>query len=214
MEGSNPSSVNVINSAPMANFNTLSVIRYEKLSKIGEGTYGTVYRARDKITNKIVALKRIRQLAEKSGSGFPLTSIREIKLLKQLTHPNIVELYNISVGRKVDSVFLVFEYCIHDFARLIDEKVYTFNETEIKRILYDLLSATDYLHKNFIFHRDLKLSNLLINERGQLKLADFGLGRLFSSPLHNYTPRVVTLWYRSPELLLNENKYHSAVDIW
>src|SRR5437879_4751762 len=113
MDNNNNSNNNLI----MANYNTLSVVRYEKLSKIGEGTYGTVYRARDLHNNNIVALKRIRQLsvASAGSSGFPLTSIREIKLLKELTfHPNCVQLLNISVGRKVDSVFLVFEYCIQD----------------------------------------------------------------------------------------------------
>jgi serine/threonine protein kinase len=183
------------NTSVMSYYSTSSVVSYHKLNKIGEGTYGTVYKALDSSTGRIVALKKIRMLADKSGSGFPLTSIREIKLLKLLSsHDNIVELQCVAVGRKVDSVFLVFEYCVADLASLIDSNLYNFNEAEIKRILYDLLSAVHYLHKNFIFHRDLKLSNLLINEQGQLKLADFGLARSFSIPLDIYTPRVVTLW--------------------
>ena len=128
------------------------------------GTYGTVWRARDKRTNEIVALKKIRMMKDKAG--FPLTSIREIQILKSLKHPNIVMLHDISVARRTDGVFLVFEYCEHDLAGIIDKLNRPFNEGQIKRMLLQLLSAIAYLHRNFIMHRDLKLSNLLMNNQG------------------------------------------------
>jgi len=185
---------------------------FEKLNRIGEGTYGTVYRARDKESGEIVALKKLRMKKEKGG--FPLTSVREIKILKAMKHPNIVNLKEVSVGKKSDSIFLVFEYCEHDFGGLLDRIDRPFSEAEVKTIMLQLLSSVEYMHSNFVLHRDLKLSNLLMNNKGVLKLADFGLARLFSNPLQSYTPKVVTLWYRSPELLLGSDKYHTAVDMW
>eukprot|EP00472_Partenskyella_glossopodia_P006305 CAMPEP_0197523702 /NCGR_PEP_ID=MMETSP1318-20131121/8583_1 /TAXON_ID=552666 /ORGANISM="Partenskyella glossopodia, Strain RCC365" /LENGTH=344 /DNA_ID=CAMNT_0043076479 /DNA_START=1 /DNA_END=1035 /DNA_ORIENTATION=- len=196
----------------MGNFGTCPVSNYEKINRIGEGTYGTVYRGRDKKTGEIVALKKVRLMDEKNG--FPLTSIREIQILRKLKHPNVVALLEITVGRKPDSVFLVFEYCSHDFAELVDSMVRPFKASEIKCVMLQLLSALDHLHKNFIIHRDLKLANLLITKNGQLKIADFGLARIFGNPLKSYTPRVVTLWYRAPELLLGCKTYHTAVDMW
>ncbi len=196
----------------MENFSTISVGRFEKLQRLGEGTYGTVYRARDRETGEIVALKKLRMSREKSG--FPLTSIREIRLLRSLDHPNIVKLKFVAVGRRADSIFLVFEYCLHDYATLIDRRLKPFTEGEVKSIMLQLLSSVDFLHSNFILHRDLKLSNLLFNAENQLKLADFGLARRFSNPLKDYTRGVCTLWYRSPELLLGSDRYHSGVDSW
>lgn len=196
----------------MDSYGCRPVTCFEKLNRIGEGTYGTVYRARDKDNGRIVALKKLRMKKEKGG--FPLTSIREIAILKSLHHPNIVTLHEVSVGRKLDSIFLVFEYCEHDFAGLLDHIARPFTEAETKTILLQLLSATDYMHSNFVIHRDLKLSNLLMNNKGLLKLADFGLARLFSNPLKEYTPKVVTLWYRCPEILLGCTQYHTAVDMW
>lgn len=172
----------------------------------------SVYRALDKSSGELVALKKIRPVKEKSG--FPLTSIREVQLLQQVHHPHIIRLREMAVGRKVENIFLVFDYCSHDLATLIDRMTRPFTEAEVKRILLQLLSAVDYLHRNFIIHRDLKLSNLLIDDRGRLKLADFGLARLFGNPLTAMTPKVVTLWYRAPELLFGTDKYHSAVDMW
>lgn len=185
---------------------------FHKLNKIGEGTYGTVYRAKDKATQEIVALKKLRM--DKEKSGFPLTSIREIKILRSLQHPNVVQLREVAVGRKPDSIFLVFEYCEHDFAALLDRMTRSFHESEVKTIMLQLLEAVNHLHRNFIVHRDLKLSNLLMNSKGVIKLADFGLARLFGNPLREYTPKVVTLWYRPPELLLGSETYHTAVDMW
>ncbi|GAB5369078.1 hypothetical protein AAMO2058_001374400 [Amorphochlora amoebiformis] len=198
--------------AIMGHFGTTPVSKYEKIHVIGEGTYGKVYLGRDTESNEIVALKRVRLMDEKNG--FPLTSIREIQILRKLNHPNVVALKEVSVGKKPDSIFLVFEFCSHDFAELVDNMPRPFRPSEIKCVMLQLLSALDHLHKNFIIHRDLKLANLLITNSGQLKIADFGLARIFGNPLKPYTPRVVTLWYRAPELLLGCKTYHTAVDMW
>ena len=160
---------------------------------------------------------------------FPLTSIREIKLLQALRHPQLVSLHCIAVGRRPDSIFLVFEFCPHDMGSLIDQHNALshshssspaaapplFTEGQIKRLVLQLLSGVEYMHAHFTMHRDLKLSNLLLSASGLVKIADFGLARVFSNPLDQYTPKVVTLWYRAPELLLgSSSSYHSAIDIW
>ena len=161
-------------SRPLQPYSCRSVTRFEKLNLIGEGTYGTVYRARDRSTGDIVALKKIRPMkgggGGGGGGGFPLTSVREIALLQQVCHPAIIRLREVAVGRKVDNIFLVFDYCAHDLASLVDRLSRPFLESEVKQILTQLLQATEYLHANFIIHRDLKLSNLLIDEKGRLKV--------------------------------------------
>jgi serine/threonine protein kinase len=198
----------------MSVYETRSVRDFAKLDdrRIGEGTYGTVYRARDKQSNEIVALKKLKM--DRETRGFPLTSVREINILLNLAHPNIVKLLDVTVGRLRDKVFLVFEYCDHDLATVLDGLRKPFREDEVKTILHDLASAIAYLHDNFIVHRDLKLSNLLMDGHGKVKIADFGLARTYSHPLEAMTPKVVTLWYRAPELLLGASKYHTAVDCW
>lgn len=184
-----------------------SVYNFERLNVIGQGTYGVVYRAKDKETQAIVALKKLRMEREKEG--MPLTSLREIRLLKACRHPNVVELQDIVVGNKLDSIFLVFEYCENDLATLLDTGMKrNFTEGEVKCLLRQLLSAIAYMHDRWMIHRDIKMSNLLYNNRGCLKVADFGLARLFGYPKRPYTPRVVTLWYRAPELLIAEPKLH------
>ena len=177
---------------------------------IGQGTYGVVYRARDKETQAIVALKKLRMEREKEG--MPLTSLREIRLLKACRHPNVVELRDIVVGNRLDSIFLVFEYCENDLATLLDTGMKRkFTEGEVKCLLRQLLSAIAYMHDRWMIHRDIKMSNLLYNNRGCLKVADFGLARLFGYPKRAYTPRVVTLWYRAPELLVADPKLHKLL---
>eukprot|EP00617_Octactis_speculum_P011568 CAMPEP_0185780280 /NCGR_PEP_ID=MMETSP1174-20130828/98606_1 /TAXON_ID=35687 /ORGANISM="Dictyocha speculum, Strain CCMP1381" /LENGTH=384 /DNA_ID=CAMNT_0028469783 /DNA_START=184 /DNA_END=1338 /DNA_ORIENTATION=+ len=189
------------------------VSSFERKNRIGEGTYGTVYRAVDKHTSEVVALKKVILHNEKQV-GFPITSLREVRLLKRLNHPNCVLLREVAVGKNRDAVFLVMEYCEHDMASLIDNMCTRFSESEVKGLMVQLLRAVGYLHDNWIIHRDLKMSNLLYNNRGQLKVADFGLARLYGSPLKPMTPKVVTLWYRAPELLLGSETYGPMVDIW
>lgn len=185
---------------------------FEKLNKVGEGTYGVVYRAKDKKTNEIVALKRIRM--ERENDGLPISSLREIKLLKTLRHDNVVLVKEVAVGNDLDQIFLVMEYCEQDMAALMDNVKKPYTPAEVKCLMLQLLKGIEYCHDHFVIHRDLKLSNLLLNSQGILKIADFGLARSFGLPSRPMTPKVVTLWYRAPELLFGDLNYTTAVDMW
>jgi cyclin-dependent kinase 10 len=190
---------------------SMSVNKYEKLNRIGEGTYGVVYRA--KLGAKIVALKRIRM--NQDSDGFPVSSLREISILKKLNHENVLRVIDVVVGTELDTVFMVMEYCEQDLGYLMDH-VFTDPKNaltlpQIKCIIYQLLKGVAYLHDHYIIHRDLKLSNLLLTGKGILKIADFGLARTVSNIM---TPKVVTIWYRSPELLLGEERYDETIDVW
>eukprot|EP01083_Nonionella_stella_P050129 133437_1 len=187
---------------------------YEKLGKLGEGTYGIVYMARDRRTNEFVALKRIRTGLNNKKTGFPMTSIREIKILQNLDHCNIVSLREVVRSTNIGYIFLVFEYYQHDLASLMDSQSVRFTISEMKCIVLQLLSAIEYAHAHFVIHRDIKLSNILLNNNGNIVLCDWGLARLFSNPLKKHTSKVVTLWYRAPELLFGINVYHTAIDMW
>jgi len=190
------------------------VSEFEKVKKVGEGTYGTVYKARDKSSGQYCALKKVKISASQL---FPVTSMREIALLQQLgAHPNVISLKEVLVGAKKDSVFLSFEYCETDLANLVDklQSQGYFNLAEIKCIALQLINAVAFLHHNHIIHRDLKLSNLLLTKEGVLKLADFGLARSIPYPLQPLTAKVVTLWYRSPEILLKCPYYSKPCDAW
>eukprot|EP00310_Coccolithus_braarudii_P003153 CAMPEP_0183367266 /NCGR_PEP_ID=MMETSP0164_2-20130417/91873_1 /TAXON_ID=221442 /ORGANISM="Coccolithus pelagicus ssp braarudi, Strain PLY182g" /LENGTH=386 /DNA_ID=CAMNT_0025543173 /DNA_START=12 /DNA_END=1172 /DNA_ORIENTATION=+ len=191
------------------------VSAFQKLDKLGEGTYGSVYKARDRTSGALVALKRIKISSDAfDREGMPLTSLREVNLLRRLRHPNVVSLLDVVVGTKLDSLFLVFEFCEHDLARLLDAMPTAFSPAEIKCLSQQLLYAVAHLHANAVLHRDLKLSNLLLASDGTLKLCDFGLARAIEPPEGKYTGRVVTLWYRAPELLLGATTYGFAVDMW
>ena len=185
---------------------------FDKLNRIGEGTYGVVYRARDLRSKEIVALKRIRMEREKEG--LPICSVREIGLLLSLKHKNVVTLREVVVGESLDAMFLVMEYCEQDLASLIDNMKSPFTESQVKCIIIQLLQGVEYMHSHFVIHRDLKVSNLLLTDKGCLKIADFGLARTVGSPPKPLTPRVVTLWYRAPELLLGSEIYTTSLDIW
>jgi len=185
--------------------------KYVKLEKIGEGTYGIVYKAKDKKTGELLALKKIRLEAE--DEGIPSTAIREISLLKQLQHPNIVRLYDVVHTEK--KLTLVFEFLDQDLKKYLDACGDNGLEPEtVKSFLYQLLQGIAYCHQHRVLHRDLKPQNLLINMEGELKLADFGLARAFGIPVRNYTHEVVTLWYRAPDVLMGSRKYSTPVDIW
>nr|XP_028951993.1 cyclin-dependent kinase G-2-like isoform X2 [Malus domestica] len=189
-----------------------SVDEFERLNKIDEGTYGVVYRAMDKKTKEIVALKKVKM--EKEREGFPLTSLREINILLSLHHPSIVDVKEVVVGSNLDSIFMVMEYMEHDLKALMETKKQPFSQSEVKCLMLQLLAGVKYLHDNWVLHRDLKTSNLLMNNRGELKICDFGLARQYGSPLKPYTHLVVTLWYRAPELLLGVKEYSTAIDMW
>lgn len=183
--------------------------RYEKVEKIGEGTYGVVYKARDRSNGVICALKKIRLADE--DEGVPSTAIREISLLKELSHPNIVCLKDVVY---VDSkLYLVFEYLDQDLKHFMDSCP-QLDPTTVKSYLYQLICGIAFCHANRVLHRDLKPQNLLLDMSGHLKLADFGLARAFSVPLRQYTHEVVTLWYRAPEILLGSEHYSTPADMW
>lgn len=179
-----------------------SVDEFECLNRIEEGTYGVVYRARDKRTNEVVALKRLKM--EKEREGFPITSLREINTLMKAQHENIVTVREIVVGFDLDKIYLVMEYVEHDLKSLMEVMSGPFTVGQVKCLLTQLLRAVQHLHDNWILHRDLKTSNLLLSHRGILKVGDFGLAREYGSPLQHYTEVVVTLWYRAIELLLGK----------
>uniref|UniRef100_A0A0E0NNV0 Protein kinase domain-containing protein n=4 Tax=Oryza TaxID=4527 RepID=A0A0E0NNV0_ORYRU len=186
--------------------------QYEKEEKIGEGTYGVVYRARDKVTNETIALKKIR--LEQEDEGVPSTAIREISLLKEMHHGNIVRLHDVIHSEK--RIYLVFEYLDLDLKKFMDScPEFAKNPTLIKSYLYQILRGVAYCHSHRVLHRDLKPQNLLIDRRtNALKLADFGLARAFGIPVRTFTHEVVTLWYRAPEILLGSRQYSTPVDMW
>uniref|UniRef100_T1IHJ0 Protein kinase domain-containing protein n=1 Tax=Strigamia maritima TaxID=126957 RepID=T1IHJ0_STRMM len=191
------------------------VTEFEKLNRIGEGTYGIVYRARDtreQDADDIVALKKMRM--EKEEDGVPISVLREINILLNVTHPNIVQLKDVVVGKSLQSIFLVMEYCEQDLASLLDNMQSPFTESQVKCIMLQVFNGLKYLHKNFVVHRDLKVSNLLMTDKGCVKIADFGLARKYGLPLKPMTPKVVTLWYRAPELLLHAKTQTTAIDMW
>ncbi|KAK0561188.1 kinase subunit of RNA polymerase II carboxy-terminal domain kinase I [Tilletia horrida] len=184
---------------------------YVRINQVGEGTYGQVFKAKGERTGALVALKKIRMESEKDG--FPITAMREIKLLQALYHPNIVRLLEMIVTK--GSYYMVFEYMEHDLNGVLSHPNIDFTQAHLKSLAQQLLLGLEYLHRKSVLHRDLKGSNLLLNNAGQLKVADFGLARLYMKRRKgNYTNRVVTLWYRSPELLLGATQYGPEVDMW
>lgn len=186
---------------------------FEKLDKIGQGTYSNVYRARDLDQKKVVALKKVRfDNLEPESVRF---MAREIHILRRLDHPNIIKLEGLVTSRMSCSLYLVFEYMEHDLAGLASHPGLKFTEAQVKCYMQQLLRGLDHCHSRGILHRDIKGSNLLIDNSGILKIADFGLASFFDPHQHQpLTSRVVTLWYRPPELLLGATYYGTAVDLW
>ncbi|KAK5656333.1 hypothetical protein OQA88_4713 [Cercophora sp. LCS_1] len=180
-------------------------------SVVGSGTYGKVFKGLHVYTKKLVALKRIRMEGERDG--FPVTAVREIKLLRSLKHENIVQLQEVMV--EGNECFMVFEYLSHDLTGLLHNPNYTLDAAQKKHMALQLFKGLDYLHTRGVLHRDIKAANILVSSEGILKLADFGLARFYAKRHQlDYTNRVITIWYRSPELLLGETQYSAAVDIW
>ncbi|KAL6704557.1 serine/threonine protein kinase, CMGC, CDC2/CDK subfamily [Coniothyrium glycines] len=202
---------------------------YEMLQKLGEGTFGEVHKARHRTTGRVFALKKILMHNEKDG--FPITALREIKLLKMLSHDNVLVLEEMAVerpkaeGRKRAILYMVTPYMDHDLSGLLDNPDVRFQEAQIKCYMLQLFKGLRYLHDQHILHRDMKAANLLINNRGRLQIADFGLARHYDEPVpqrgrgngdakREYTSLVVTRWYRPPELLLQLRRYTPAIDLW
>ncbi|XP_006463936.1 hypothetical protein AGABI2DRAFT_180093 [Agaricus bisporus var. bisporus H97] len=200
---------------------------YDLTTKLGEGTFGEVHKAIQKHTGTVVALKRILMHNEKEG--MPVTALREIKILRALNHPCIVNILDMFVVRSTKkdplSVFMVFPYMDHDLAGLLENERVKLQPSHIKLYMKQLLEGTEYMHRNHILHRDMKAANLLISNNGSLKIADLGLARSFDPKVtrggldprgkeRKYTNCVVTRWYRPPELLLGARQYAGEVDIW
>ncbi|XP_038678188.1 cyclin-dependent kinase 1 [Scyliorhinus canicula] len=185
---------------------------YVKIEKIGEGTYGVVYKGRHKTTQQIVAMKKIR--LESEEEGVPSTAIREISLLKELQHPNIVCLQDVLMQDA--RLYLIFEFLSMDLKKYLDSLPtrQMMEQMLVKSYLYQITQGIAFCHARRVLHRDLKPQNLLIDSKGVIKLADFGLARAFGVPVRVYTHEVVTLWYRAPEVLLGSARYSTPVDIW
>ncbi|KAH8120526.1 Pkinase-domain-containing protein [Phellopilus nigrolimitatus] len=186
-------------------------MNYIQLEKLGEGTYATVYKGRSRTTNEIVALKEIHLDAEE---GTPSTAIREISLMKELKHVNIVRLHD--VIHTETKLVLIFEYCEQDLKKYMDThgERGALDPATVRSFMYQLLKGTAFCHENRVLHRDLKPQNLLINKKGELKIGDFGLARAFGVPVNTFSNEVVTLWYRAPDVLLGSRTYNTSIDVW
>jgi len=198
--------------------------KYEKLEKVGEGTYGKVYKAKDKETGQLVALKKTR--LEMDEEGVPPTALREVSLLQMLSQS--LYIVRLLCVEHVDSkkehgkplLYLVFEYIETDLKKFIDTYRKGPNPgplppSLVQSFLYQLCKGVAHCHSHGVLHRDLKPQNLLVDkDKGILKIADLGLGRSFTVPLKSYTHEIVTLWYRAPEVLLGSSHYSTGVDMW
>lgn len=189
------------------------VKRYEKISFLGEGQFATVYKARDLTNGMIVAVKKIKVGSRtEAKDGINRTAIREIKFLRDLKHPNVIGLLDV-FGHK-SNVSLVFDFMDTDLEIVIKDSQIVLIPAHVKAYMIMTLQGLEYLHSNWILHRDLKPNNLLINSKGVLKIGDFGLAKNYGSPNKVYSHQVVTRWYRAPELIFGAKIYSTGIDIW
>ncbi|GLB01790.1 negative regulator of the PHO system [Aspergillus tubingensis] len=197
--------------APSTTMDKQQPSSFQQLEKLGEGTYATVFKGRNRQTGELVALKEIHLDSEE---GTPSTAIREISLMKELKHESIVSLYD--VIHTENKLMLVFEYMDKDLKKYMDTRADRgqLDQATIKSFMHQLLKGIAFCHENRVLHRDLKPQNLLINKKGQLKLGDFGLARAFGIPVNTFSNEVVTLWYRAPDVLLGSRTYNTSIDIW
>jgi len=188
---------------------------YERLARLDEGTYGVVWKARDMATNEVVALKQIKFDPILMKEGFQIAALREIGVLLALSHECIVTVKEMVVGDSFDKVYMAMEYMEMDLQEATKKSgTAPFQQSELKNMLYQILSAMHHIHEKWILHRDIKTSNILVQKSGKIALCDFGLARKYQIPLKAMTQLVVTLWYRPPELLFGENVYGPEVDMW
>ncbi|XP_039554068.1 cyclin-dependent kinase-like 1 isoform X2 [Passer montanus] len=184
--------------------------RYEKLGKVGEGSYGVVFKCRNKDTGQIVAIKKF--LESEEDPVIRKIALREIRVLKQLKHPNLVRL--LEVFRRKRRLHLVFEYCEHTVLQELHKHPRGVPEYLVKSITWQTLQAVNFCHKHNCIHRDVKPENILITKHSVIKLCDFGFARILTGPSDYYTDYVATRWYRCPELLVGDTQYGPAVDVW
>mmetsp|Transcript_19263 Transcript_19263/g.31168 ORF Transcript_19263/g.31168 Transcript_19263/m.31168 type:complete len:326 (-) Transcript_19263:522-1499(-) len=193
---------------------------YEKLEKIGQGTYGKVYKARERSTGRLVALKKTR--LEMEEEGVPSTALREVSLLQMLSESafivRLLKVEHVEEDGKA-MLYLVFEYLDQDLKQFMDltgrGPANPLDTTVVQDFMYQLVLGCAHLHRHGVMHRDLKPQNLLVDKaKNIIKVADLGLGRAFSVPVKSYTHEIVTLWYRAPEVLLGGSHYSTPVDIW
>lgn len=186
---------------------------YSVLAKVGEGTYASVFLARNIKTGEKVAIKKIK--VANSGDGMDISAIREVKVLQELRHPNVIRLVDcFSSGSTTPSLNLVLEFLDTDLERLIRDKSIVFAPADIKSWMAMLMRGLEYCHCHFFLHRDLKPNNLLISPNGELKIADFGMARELADPGVRMTSLVVTSWYRPLELFFGAKHYSPAIDMW
>jgi cyclin-dependent kinase 2 len=186
---------------------------YNKSDKLGEGTYGIVYKGVDLVTKNAIAIKKIR--LENEDEGMPSTTMREIAILKELSHPSIIQLLNVKYLPNEKRLDLVFEYVEFDLKKYLKKYTQPLHPDLIKSFMRQLLKGIIHCHDRRIIHRDLKPQNLLIDANtNSLKIADFGLARAFSVPIRTLTHEIETLWYRAPEVLLGQKEYSLGVDTW
>ncbi|KAJ8963483.1 hypothetical protein NQ318_018966 [Aromia moschata] len=181
----------------------------KKISKLGEGSYGIVYKCRNRDTGEIVAIKKFAESEED-----PLIrkiALREIRLLKNLKHPNLVNL--IEVFRRKRRLHLVFEFCERTVLNELERYPRGCPEILCQQIIKQTLQAVEYCHQHGCIHRDIKPENILLTGMGVVKLCDFGFARMLN-PGENYTDYVATRWYRAPELLVGDTQYGTPVDVW
>lgn len=219
----NPNSGSTSNSNSLDIDNEPPLEGYERTDRIGQGAYGIVYRGIQRSTGVTVAIKRIPFADAAPEGGVPCNVIREISLLRELDHPNVVRLLDVNQARPGE-LYLVFEFVAHDLKTFLDmnqkknpdtTRRHGLPPSTVRSFMRQILEGVGFCHTYRILHRDLKPHNLLISENGrQVKLADFGLARLSGLPSGPYTSEVVTLWYRAPELLLGATRYCGPVDVW
>ena len=209
---------------------------YQIVGFISSGTYGRVYKAVGKnkpgdvtspnstssAAREVFAIKKFKP--DKEGetiqyTGLSQSAIREISLCSELSHPNLIHLVEIILEEKC--IFMVFEYCEHDLLQIIHHHTQPLRHAipapMIKRILFQLLNGLLYLHRNWVLHRDLKPANIMVTSNGAVRIGDLGLARIFHKPLTSLFSGdkvVVTIWYRSPDLLLGSKHYTPSIDLW
>ncbi|TPP40992.1 Protein kinase domain family protein [Leishmania donovani] len=238
--------------------------RYKHVVKLGEGTYGSVYKGTEIQTGKVVAFKRM--VVTSDDEGVPGAAIREICLLKELRHDNVVDLFEVLF--EPPKITMIFELCDCDLKRFMESRPKRLldAEAEMRPILKQIFIGLEYLHSRSVVHRDMKPQNIFVNVRAPdfaaltaspssrqdhlqpppfsgvptavggdvqsaagsdgrpnpfagadsliVKIGDFGLARVEEIPVKKYSHEVVTLWYRSPDVLMGSALYSYPVDIW